>query len=136
MPNVLIVEDDLSIADLLQQALEADGYLVVGIARTVEEALDAAEKHNPDFAVIDVHLANGGLGTDLGASLRKTAAHVGILFSTGNDDISFLTAKEGDAVMRKPYRMRDLARGLKIIEEIVQLGATQLVHPRNFRLLG
>ena len=60
MKNVLIVEDDFSIADLLQTALEADGYYVTGIARTVAEALKAAEQHLPDFAVVDVYLAKGG----------------------------------------------------------------------------
>ena len=34
MVSVLIVEDDLLIADLLQEALEADEYQVTGIART------------------------------------------------------------------------------------------------------
>lgn len=133
MPDVLIVEDDLSIADLLQQALEANGYRVSGIARTVQEAIVAAEEHEPQFAVIDVHLADGGLGTDVGAQLRKTTT-AGILFSTGNDNNN-LTSMEGDAVMTKPYRLSDVGRGLKIIGELALSGKTELPHPRNFRLL-
>jgi DNA-binding response OmpR family regulator len=48
MTDVLIVEDDLSIADLLQVHLEAAGYSVCGIARTFKEARDSAEQHEPD----------------------------------------------------------------------------------------
>jgi CheY-like chemotaxis protein len=133
MPNVLIVEDDLTIADMLQEALEIDGYRVSGIARTVGEAIEAAERHNLDFAVIDIHLANRGLGTDVAAHLRRTTT-IGILFSTGNDN-GDLTAHLGDAVMTKPYRQSDVGRGLKIIGEVARFGQSQLASPRNFRLL-
>src|SRR5579883_3060660 len=122
MFDVLIVEDDLSIADLLQQALETGGYRVSGIARTVDEAIAATEEHEPHFAVIDIHLAHGGLGTDVGVHLRKTTA-AGILFSTGNDNKS-LTTMEGDAVMTKPYRLSDVGRGLKIIGDLALSGHT------------
>jgi DNA-binding response OmpR family regulator len=132
--NVLIVEDDLSVADLLQMALEVDGYHVTGIARTVAQAVKAAERHPPDFAVVDVYLAKGGLGTDVGARLRQMK-NIGILFSTGNDRIEKLTLLVGDAVMTKPYQLADVGRGLEIIDELTQFGQTQLVFPRNFRLL-
>jgi DNA-binding response OmpR family regulator len=132
--NVLIVEDDFSIADLLQTRLEADGYYVTGIARTVAEALKAVERHAPDFAVVDVYLAKGGLGTDVGAHLRQMK-NIGILFSTGNDQTKNLSLLVGDAVMTKPYQLADVGLGLKIIDELAQFGQTQLVFPRNFRLL-
>jgi DNA-binding response OmpR family regulator len=134
MTSVLIVEDDLSIADLLQEALEADGYDVCAVARTVEAAIEAARGVDLDFAVIDIHLADGGLGTEVGAHLRQTT-RAGIIFSTGNDNIANLTTHEGDAVMTKPYRLRDMGRSLKIIDEIAHSGKTGLAFPRSFRLL-
>jgi len=39
MLKVLIAEDELLIADLLEEALVANGYEVCGIARTVDEAV-------------------------------------------------------------------------------------------------
>ena len=134
MLDVLIVEDDLTIADMLQEVLEADGYSVSGIARTVQEAIDAAEKNDPDFAVIDVQLAKGGLGTEVAKHLRRTSS-IGIIFSTGNDNHK-LNGLIGDAVMTKPYRLDDVARALKIISEMAEFGKTDLEFPRNFRLLG
>jgi DNA-binding response OmpR family regulator len=135
MTNVLIVEDDLMIADLLQDALEGQGYHVSGVARTVKEAMEAAGRQQLDFAVIDVQLAEGGLGTDVGAGLRKLG-DTRIMFSTGNDSGRGLTTRVGDAVMTKPYRLRDVGRGLEIIDEMARLGRTQLAFPRNFRLLA
>jgi DNA-binding response OmpR family regulator len=134
MLNVLIVEDDLSIADLLRSALEAEGYCVSGIARTVDEAIGSAAEHEPDFAVIDLRLADGGLGSAVGIHLRNSTSS-GILFSTGNSSDISLTRAEGDAMMIKPYRMRDVGRALAIIGQLAQAGETSLVFPRNFRLL-
>jgi DNA-binding response OmpR family regulator len=134
MPTVLIVEDDLPIADLLQEALEAQDFTVIGIARTVEQAIGTADRERPDFAVIDLHLAHGELGTDVAAHLRKITK-VGILFSTGNDDRR-LTASIGDAVMTKPYRLDDVGRGLRILSEIAETGHSASRLPRNFRLLA
>jgi len=133
--NVLIVEDDLPIAHLLCEALELDGHHVCDVARTLDEAVQAAEQHHPDYAIVDVHLADGSLGTDFAKRLRKIQ-NVAVLFSTGNGDTSVLTAFEGDAVMTKPYLMRDAIQGLKIVDEIAQYGKTDLKFPRNFSLIG
>jgi CheY-like chemotaxis protein len=135
MPDVLVVEDDILIADLLQGALEAEGYHVSGVARTIAEAKQSADQHPPDFAIIDIRLANGDCGTEFGAYLRSTTPCLGIVYSTGNSSDRELTKSDGDAVMTKPYPPRDIARGLEIIAEFRRLGRTHLRLPRNFRLL-
>jgi DNA-binding response OmpR family regulator len=135
MPNVLIVEDDLIIADLLQEALEADGYHVTGVARTIKEAVRSAEKHRPDVAVIDIRLADGDLGTDVGAYLRATTT-ARIMFSTGNSNNAYRMEGYGDAVMTKPYRLSDVGQGLRIIAQLAESGQTTIKFPRNFRLLA
>jgi DNA-binding response OmpR family regulator len=135
MVSVLIVEDDLLIADLLQEALEADDYQVTGIARTVHESVRLAEQHRPDAAVIDIRLANGDLGTTVAAHLRDTTK-TKILFSTGNGDHSASLEAYGDAVMTKPYHLRDVGRALAIIDELARYGQTDLAFPRSFRLLA
>lgn len=132
--HVLIVEDDLSIADLLQEALEADGYRVTGIASTVEGALRSAEQHPPDFAVVDIRLANGDLGTDVAAHFRTTT--IKVIFSTGNGNHLSEMSALGEALMIKPYRLSDVGRGLKIIDQIARFGQTKIPFPRNFQLLA
>ena len=135
MLNVLIVEDDLTIADLLQEALEADGYHVTGIACTNKEAVELSEQDCPDFAIIDIRLANGDLGTEFGVHLRQTTT-VKVIYSTGNSNDTARLRLSGDAIMTKPYRLGDVGRGLKIIEELAQSGQTQIIFPRSFRLLA
>jgi DNA-binding response OmpR family regulator len=135
MVSVLIVEDDLLIADMLQEALEADKYLVTGIARTVQEAVLLADRYFPDVAIVDLHLANGDLGTSVAAHLRDTSK-TKILFSTGNSDHVVSLEAYGDAVMTKPYLLRDVGKALAIIDELARHGRTDLAFPRSFRLLA
>ena len=57
MLKVLIAEDDVMIADMLQELLVESGYEVCGIGRTVAESVALAQRHKPDLVVIDVRLA-------------------------------------------------------------------------------
>jgi DNA-binding response OmpR family regulator len=134
MSNVLIVEDDLTIADMLQSSLERNGYTVIDVVHTVRAAIDSVDLHVPDFAVIDILLANGEMGTDVAAHMRGQNPGIGIIFSTGNDEWP-LDKSLGDAVLIKPYRMADVACGLRIIAEIAAFGHSDIALPRNFRLL-
>jgi response regulator of citrate/malate metabolism len=65
MIKVLIAEDDLMIADMAEEMLVERGYEVCGIARTVAEAVALGRLHKPHLAVIDLRLADGGLGTEV-----------------------------------------------------------------------
>jgi CheY-like chemotaxis protein len=135
MEKVLIVEDDLLLADLLQEMLELDGYTVTAIARTKQEAIAAASECKPDCAVVDVQLANGDRGTEV-AALLQAMGNVKILFSTGNDPRPGLTAGSGSGIMAKPYSVGDVGRALRIIDDIARFGETIMPFPRKFRLLA
>jgi DNA-binding response OmpR family regulator len=56
--RVLIVEDDKSIARLLRDNLEYEGFSVEWAA-TGQEALDKAQKHSPDLVLLDLMLPPG-----------------------------------------------------------------------------
>ena len=103
MSTVMIAEDDLLIADMLADALVAGGYEVCGIARTVEQGIELGDRCKPDFAVLDVRLADGGLGTDIAARLHSRGG-VGILYASGNSSHVGLTKDDGEALLHKPYR--------------------------------
>jgi ActR/RegA family two-component response regulator len=107
---------------------------VTEIARNAIAAVAAVARHPTDFAVIDVHLANGDRGTDVAALLRRTGG-IGIILSTGYD-MEGLDLANADAMMTKPYRMSDMVRGLEIIGEIAATGTSALPFPHKFRLLA
>src|SRR5450755_1749685 len=102
MLKVLIAEDDLMIADMAEEILVESGYEVCGIARTVAEAVALGRRHKPDLAVLDMRLAEGGLGTEAAAQL-SALGRLGILYATGNVTDVTLNAAHGDACIVKPY---------------------------------
>lgn len=135
MLKVLIAEDELMIADLLEDTLIMSGYEVCGIARTVDEAVVLAELHKPDLAVFDVRLAGGDRGPEIARRLSSRGT-IGILYATG-DDVrhSTLTRTDGNAAIAKPYRPEDVVRALVIVREIMTTGTATRSFPVGFRLL-
>jgi DNA-binding response OmpR family regulator len=135
MLKVLIAEDELMIADLLEETLTASGYEVCGIARTVDAAVALANLHKPDLAVLDVRLAGGGRGPEIARRLSGMTK-LGILYATGDDPRhSMLTLADGSAAIAKPYLFEDVARALVIVREIMTLGTATPPFPTGFRLL-
>jgi DNA-binding response OmpR family regulator len=132
--KVLIVEDELMIADMAEELLVAEGYEVCGIARTVEEAVELGIYHKPNLALVDFRLADGGLGTEVGTRLRAVGT-VGVLFVTGNDTHIALKDADGDACLVKPYRSDELLSSLKTVAEIVANGVATPPFSKGFRLL-
>ena len=135
MPSVMIAEDDLFMADMLEEALAASGYEVCGIARTVEKAVELGERHKPDLAILDIRLANGGLGTDIPARL-KSQGHMGVLYASGHVGQLSLTKTDGEALIVKPYRAEDVIRALRIVEQIVSTSNASHLYPKGLSILN
>jgi len=134
MLKVLIAEDDLMIADSVEDGLLANGYEVCGIARTVADAVALGRMHRPDLAVIDMRLADGGLGTEIISQLADP--WIGVLYASGNV-LQVMTMADRDACIAKPYQINDLLRALDIVAGIAfaGIGATP-PFPDGFLLLN
>jgi DNA-binding response OmpR family regulator len=112
--KILIAEDDLMIADTITKAVVKAGYEVCGVARTVSEGVALGRDHRPDLVIIDIRLADGGLGTEIVTQLRDDS-HVGVLYESGYINQP-LELAAGDACIAKPYSTKDLLCALKIVE--------------------
>ena len=132
MLKVLIVEDDLMLADFAEEILVEQGYAVSGIARTVADAVALARQSRPDLIILDLRLADGGLGTEVAAQLA-CSGRPGNLYVTGN--MSQVVLTNGDGCLAKPYRSADLLRSLEIVAGIVATGKAQPPLPPGFQLL-
>lgn len=132
MPKVLIAEDDFTHADMVAQALIKGGYEVCGIARSVREGIELGERHKPDLAIIDVHLADGDLGTAISARLRRNGI-LGVLYTTADPAVVALTY--GDACLGKPFAPEDIVHALKIVERTVGIDDVPWQVPRQSQVL-
>src|SRR6266852_2501986 len=61
MPRILLAEDDDAVRDMLQAALERDGFEVVAVAN-VREALSRIAAENFDVLLSDLHMPHAGDG--------------------------------------------------------------------------
>jgi PAS domain S-box-containing protein len=67
--RILVVEDNVDAAEMLQQLLEADGHLVA-VAHSGERGLDAARVQQPHVVICDIGLPGGMNGYDVARALR------------------------------------------------------------------
>jgi DNA-binding response OmpR family regulator len=68
--RVAIIEDELMIAMMIEDALEAAGCRIVGLAGRLDEALALIERERPEAATLDANLA----GTISGPAARRLDA--------------------------------------------------------------
>ena len=67
--TILVVDDDKSILRTFTRILQKSGY-EIDVAETGKEAVEKAENHHYDFALVDIRLPDMD-GTDLLAKLKR-----------------------------------------------------------------
>ena len=134
MLKVLIAEDDVVIADMIEYFLTKHGYEICGITGSVQEAISLGQLHKPDLAILDMRLANGELGTTIAANLINIK--LGILYATANGSEILLNAAVGHACLAKPYGSKELLRSLEIVAGMIAGGIATPPFPRGFQLLN
>ena len=83
--RILIVEDEVKLADALHEGLEAEEYSV-SVARTGEEGFFLVSTQNYDLLILDIMLP-GRDGLEILAALRKRDISVPVLMLTSKDAI-------------------------------------------------
>jgi DNA-binding response OmpR family regulator len=127
--RVLIVEDEALVALTLEDVLVEAGYIVCGIVDRPAQALEVARVLEPDIAIIDVRLADGGDGIIL-AELLAAELPVHILFATGNPAEVRARATAGHGCLSKPFQAEWLLAAL----DAIQSGSTADDIPSYFSL--
>ncbi len=82
--RVLIVEDELEIAVVIEDVALKLGFDVIGVAKNAAEAIQMAG--DADIAVVDVRLADGLSGPRIAQELVSRYG-IGVVFLTGNPEL-------------------------------------------------
>jgi CheY-like chemotaxis protein len=101
---ILVVEDEMLVAMLLEGMLRDLGYRVIKAAR-VAKALGLVASEVIDFAILDINLA-GEPSYRVAEQLRLRG--VPFVFASGYDPNSLRADFHDIAVLRKPYMMFDV----------------------------
>jgi two-component system invasion response regulator UvrY len=82
LAEVLLVEDEQFTRTMVNVALQALGFNVVGLCSTAQDALNTVELRTVDVAILDLDLGPGPSGIDIAHALRKSAPSIGIVLLT------------------------------------------------------
>jgi FixJ family two-component response regulator len=139
-PVVVVIDDDVSVREALQNLLRSVG-LQVKTFDTAHEFLAFGRPEAPTCLVLDVRLP-GSSGLDLQRELAKAQIEVPIIFITGHGDIPMsVRAMKAGAVefLTKPFRDQDLLDAVQSAierdrEARVQWRQMQELHARYYSL--
>jgi DNA-binding response OmpR family regulator len=132
--DVLIVEDDPSVAQAIADGVRLAGYTVCAICTTAAAALEEMRQRRPRVAVIDVELEDELNGVDAARELLRIGP-IGVLYITGFPDL-VRTADVGHAWMEKPYRVLDLINALEVVRALSEGRALDVPLPPALNLIG
>jgi DNA-binding response OmpR family regulator len=107
--RVLVVEDEMMIALLIEDMLNALGCEVAGMAMRLEPALQLARASPIDFAILDVNL-DGRMSFAVAEILE--ARGVPFAFATGYGRAGLDPRFADRPVIKKPFDMRALEAAL------------------------
>lgn len=107
--TILVVDDDLTVRDVVRRYLELAGYQVA-LADNGEDALAWIAEHKPDLVVLDLMLP-GIDGLEVCRRLRQTSAvPVVMLTALGEEENRIAGLQLGaDDYVTKPFSPRELA---------------------------
>ena len=114
--KLLVVDDEPNIRELLSTSLRFAGFEVVAAANG-REALEAAESHNPDLAVLDVMLPDMD-GFTVTRKLRASGRFFPVVFLTARDEtedkVTGLTVG-GDDYVTKPFSLDEVVARIRAV---------------------
>jgi CheY-like chemotaxis protein len=103
--RILVVEDEMTVALLIEDMLTDMGHQVVGLAMRLAPALDQAATADFDLAILDVNL-DGRMSFPVAEMLA--ARNIPFAFATGYGSAVIAPEFHSRPVLRKPFLSRDL----------------------------
>ena len=114
--RILIVEDNVIIADDMQSMLEEIGYEIVDNVIVYEQAVEVLKNNHVDLVLIDIILASDKTGIDLGKHIRENY-NIPFIFVTSNSDratVENAKTVKPDGYLVKPFEQQDLYTSIEI----------------------
>ena len=107
--RILIVEDEMTIALLLEDMVVDLGHEPAALAMRLPQALQLAETEALDLAILDVNL-DGRMSFPVAEVLERRG--VPFLFATGYGSGGIVETYRDKVVIQKPFSLEDLGRAI------------------------
>jgi CheY-like chemotaxis protein len=119
--RVLLVDDELSSAEVLALVLAGEGYEVT-VAADARQALARLDEAAPDLLVADFMMP-GMNGADLARAIRERPRyqHIPVLLISGAPESALASYRPRyDAFLRKPFGLQQFLSVLQSLQETPQ----------------
>ncbi|MFY0594553.1 response regulator transcription factor [Roseivirga sp.] len=116
MSKVLLVEDELSLAMLVKDNLEEQGYKVTHVSDG-QAAIERFNQETPDLIILDVMMPKVN-GYDVAKAIRTTNKNVPIIFLTAKVQVKDVIEgfeSGGNDYLRKPFSIQELLIRMKVM---------------------
>lgn len=125
MRKILIVEDEISINDILTTSLKREGYDVIS-AFSAKEAERIFNGFNPDLVLLDLMLPDGK-GEELCKVMYKKACV--IMITAKSNILDKLNGMEigADDYITKPFDIREVKMRVKVVLRILEVQENTII---------
>jgi DNA-binding LytR/AlgR family response regulator len=113
-PKILVVEDEVIIADYIENILLENNFKSVVVAHDKETAELLIIQENPDVIILDINLSGKNEGIDIAQNYSGKAS---IIFLTGQKDHKLMSqaiATQPKSYLTKPIKKTDLLAALHL----------------------
>jgi len=127
--RVLVADDDADVRGLLEKYVKGEPALqLVGAAANADEAIQLAEEHQPDAAILDVGMPGGG-GVRAVREIAQKSPKTSMIALSGYDDrntvLEMLEAGATAYLVKGASReeiLRTLKKSMEAHEKLAELG--------------
>jgi len=135
--TILVVEDEVIVAEDLRASLEEAGYHVPAVASNRTSALENVARERPDLILLDIMLAGGDDGIGIAEEIHARDDIPVVYLTAYSDDALVQRAKETApyGFLLKPFNERELHATVEMALYRHQLEDAQRRNEAQFRLL-
>jgi len=111
--RIMVVEDEMMIALLLEDMLTDLGHTVVGVAGRLDSAIELARLTDAELAILDVNLSG-----EASFPVAKVLTERGVpfMFATGYGVLGLEAPFQNTLTLKKPFELNDLSRALEKLQ--------------------
>lgn len=115
MTEILLVEDDATLALGIEYSLKTEGY-IVDMANSLAKGKELVDKVDYDLIILDIGLPDGN-GFDLCRYIRKNKTTPIIFLTAQDEEVNIVMGLDigGDDYITKPFRIKELISRIKAV---------------------
>lgn len=112
--KILIVEDEVLIANFIKKMLQKEGFSNLETANDIQTAETKFNSFRPDIILLDINLEDSNTGIDLAARKNEEAKIIYLTAQNDSETIQKAIATNPETYLTKPIKKSDLLAAIQL----------------------